>query len=160
MQLRRITTILFLATFSLKAHSQSKDLNLILITKYTNNCINTSLIKDSTALYTCNLRISVEQKNSYQPIIESNDTANHKAIVGLNALKNFDFKPFMGNEKRVKFVIPISVIVLDSSYNPKKIDAHLMDRIDKLFYYSAKDEKMKIIYVPAVNMMIDKKVYN
>lgn len=160
MQLKKTFAALLFVSISLAGYGQTKDLKLKVITAYAIKCIELDSIKDSLALYTCNLQIRVEKKNSYIPIIIPSDTTAFNSIVGLNKLKNFDFKIFMGDEVEVKFILPVSVIILDSSYDPKKISAYLNNKIDRLFYYPPEDEKIKIIYVPPVIYMVDKKKYN
>lgn len=160
MQLKKIFTALLFGSISLTGYGQAKGLNLKVITAYATKCIELDSIKDSLALYTCNLQIKVKKKNSYIPVISASDTTAFNSIVGLNKLKNFDFKIFMGNENEVKFILPVSVIILDSSYETKKIPAYLNNKIDKLFYYPPENEIVKTIYIPPVIIMIDKKKYN
>lgn len=119
------------------------------------------LLKDSDALYTINIQIVVDRRYSYKPIITSNNPTLFNKLKGLTFLQDYDYRPMMGNTERVKFIVPVGIIILGSKYGPKNIDIHIMDKLSDIFYHQKEeDENTLIMYLPCYVISDDRKVYH
>lgn len=163
MRLKLTITLLAFILISLTASSQVTYKELARFFKFSSKNLNVSdPFRDSVAMYTCNIQITVESSNNFRPVISSTDTSVSNKIYNLDTLKFYDYKSMLGKDKKVKFILPISIIILDSKYEPKLLDAHdIFLKILKLFYYNKdKDDEYKIIHLNPIDVMVDKKTYH
>lgn len=163
MRLKITITVLAIILMSLTASSQVIYKELTRFFAFSSKNLNVSKhFKDSVAMYTCNIQITIENNNNFRPVISSTDTSVSNKIYNLDTLKFYDYKSMLGKDKKVKLVLPISIIILDSKYEPKLIDAHdVFHKMAKLFYFNEeKDVKYKIIHLNPIIIMVDKKSYH
>lgn len=118
-------------------------------------------MKDSLAIYTCYIKISVDKKMNYKPVIESNDEQVARLISGIEKLSTYDYSKLTGGSKSVIFILPVSIIILDRDYYQKTFDVNINRKISKLFYSPVKkDEQKKIVYLRPLNYITTKNGYN
>lgn len=116
---------------------------------------------DSSALYTCKLSVTFDRKKPLETTITSNNPLVSNKIEGIDNIKNFNFKPWMGKNRRMIFHIPIVVIVSDSSKEKQCIEPHLIsDKIVMLFAEHGKylPNSGSITMFPLITLL-DKKEY-
>lgn len=122
---------------------------------------NIDKVKDSLAYYACYIKISVDRKDNYKPVIKSNDEQASKLVANIDKLAAYDYRKLMGGSKSVIFILPVSIIVTDSPHNPKRFDATINNKVSKLFYAPMpEDEHRKIAYLWPVTYIIDTRVYD
>ncbi|WP_432712199.1 hypothetical protein [Pedobacter sp.] len=124
--------------------------------------LNTRLFEDSTALYTCNIQITVDSKNDFKPVVIASNPSVSDRILGINELTKYDYRRLIGKNKYVKFIIPLAVIILGSKdKNPRVIDAWIDDKLANMFYGPIEDEeKRRLEYVGPIIFTSDRRVYN
>jgi len=158
MRLKISLTIIILMTCS-ELFSQVPHDELMKFYKFSNESIKGNLFKDSTAFYAFNIQISVDKKKGFVPVITNSNNTIANQLVGLTSLSEYDYKGMMGNNEKIKFIIPVAIIILDTKYN-HAIEPYIGIPISHLFYDSTKeDENMKIIYLEPIIIEFDKIIY-
>jgi len=161
MSIKLITTFAMLALASITTYGQFNIKDLHSINEYAIKHIKNDSVPDLSALITCNLKIIVDKKRHYKPEIVPNNLSAFNKIKGLNSLTNFDFKAIMGNVNSAVFILPVSIIVLDTRYQREILLNTVYNEMSELFYYPKNNEAFKeYIHLPPILMMIDKKKYN
>lgn len=120
--------------------------------------INLSGFKDSTAIYTFNMQISLDKKRGYKPVIKSSNQFLEMRILGLSDLYSYDYKKMLApGDTYTKFILPFSIVIIGSS-DQKKIPLHLINHIAGLFFYPIEEEEhRKIVYLAPLIYTFDKK---
>jgi len=117
--------------------------------------------KDSLAFYTCNLQIELSKSNNYKPLITSSDTTVSNRIENLEILQLYDFKKMIGKMEKVKLILPIGIVILNSKHGQKLIKTDELDKIMKMFYHpTTKDDRNMIFYLTPYLAYDDKIEYN
>ena len=163
MRLKFFFTIFYLLIGALAASSQVTYKELNRFFKFSSQNLNISnSFKDSLAMYTCNIQITVEGTRNAKPILCSTDTSVSNKILQLDTLLSYDYSRMIGKNKKVKFILPISIIILDSKYDPKLFDAHdIFLKVSRLYYFNKeKDDEYKFIHLNPISVMVDKKSYH
>jgi hypothetical protein len=163
MRLIMISIIILFNALGASSQEKGRDKEIQRFFKFSSSKLDVqNSFKDSIAFYTCNITITVDSVNNFKPVISSTDSKVSDQIKNLEMLKSYDYSKLRGENKRVKFILPISIVILDARYGEKYIDAHYIWRkMGTLFHFSNKeDDGYKLIYLDPVNIMVDKKVYN
>ncbi len=125
--------------------------NMQLMNEFTalsNKYLKFDLFPDSTAMYTCNVEIVVG-RGKKPPIVTSNNLSVFKMLKGIDSLLlNYDFKRLMGKHRIVKFILPVCIVISDSSEGQKSLAPHnAIDNITKFAYYNnLRDEPYPLIF--------------
>lgn len=155
----KIWTLFYLILFSVTAHAQSTLLEHEKFGRLLNRNVKVDLLPDSDVLLTLNIQITVN-KNS-KPRISSSDSLLFNKIGVLKFLENYNYTPLMGELRKVKFIVPIGLVVASSKYGPKSIDLHITNKLSNLFYNEKlQDADSRIIYLSSLMILVDKKVYD
>lgn len=160
---KKMKFIIVLLTFLCfqSAYSQTPYDELEKFYNFISKNTNADKMKDSLAMYTCNIKISVDKKMNYKPVVESNDAQVMELISGIEKLNTYDYRKLMGGSKSVIFILPVSIIILDSSYGNKRLDTNINKKISQLFYPPAEeDEHKKIVYLWPLNYLVAKRFYH
>lgn len=113
--------------------------------------------QDSTAIYTCNIQISVDKKRGYTPVIKYSNRHVERLILGIHGLYSYDYRKLMGGSDYVKFILPVSIVILDKA-GQKQIPAYIIDQLSDLFYQPIEEEEhRKIVYLSPIIRTLDKK---
>lgn len=159
MKIKTFLLVIFILIFSnIPAYSQTPNNELEKFNQYIRTKIDLFAFKDSTALYTFNMQISVDKKRDYKPVIKSSNWRISNRIAGLPNLDRYDYKKMMARgDHYVKFILPISIVVIGSS-DKKNIPLHLIEDVSALFFYPIEEEEhRKIVYLAPLIYTFDKK---
>jgi hypothetical protein len=159
MRLTISLTILLLITCS-KLFSQVPQAELMKFHEFSIRSIKENIFKDSTAFYAFNIQISVDKNKGYIPTMTNNNDTLAGQLPGLKSLMEYDYKGLMGENERVKFIIPVALTILDTKLN-RVIEPYISVPISYMFYASSKeDDNMKIIYLEPLIIEFNKRSYH
>ena len=117
--------------------------------------------KDSVAHYTMNVTAAVNCEGIYSVKIQSNDSLLLNRMTKLNHyLKNFNYKTLLGSKTKAIFTLPVSIRILPSKKTTLPLDDDLERKISRLFYRSKENSDTQVIYLPALIVAIDMKLYH
>lgn len=122
----------------------------------------TSLLPDSTAFYTFNIQVTIDSNNDYKPVVIANNPFVSDIVVGFKDLQNYDYNKLVGENKYVKFIIPVAITILGSKpTSSRKIDANIDEELANMFYYpTQEEEKRRLEYVGPVIITDNRTVYD
>ena len=75
---------------------------------------------------------------------------------------NYDFKRLMGKHRVVKFILPVCIVISDSSEGQKSLTPNkVFDNSTKFAYYNdLKDEPYPLVFLFPISMLADKYIYH
>lgn len=161
MRLKNIITSFSLLLFPFCVFSQLPHAERTALANFVSTHLNTNLLSDSTAFYAFNIQITVDSKNAYKPVVNTNDPQITRFITGIYDLQQYDFKGLMGTNKYIKFIIPVGVIILGAKDSPRVIDAMIYQKLSDMFYHPIQEEeKRKLEYIGPIIITQDRRIYN
>lgn len=150
------------------ANAQDKlpDLDSVVHAYLTKN-LDLDKFKDSASVYTFAIKINITQPDKRHITIDSISTNNplisKLMFKDLSGLKQFNYKNYIGNYKKVKIIIPILVVVGAKNYNSVSI-SEIFDNSAKLFYINKSvpllDFYHKKIILNPMTLVFDLAIYN
>lgn len=132
------------------------------VINFMTNQINSHSFKDSTAVYTFNLRILIDRKSRIKPKITPSDSTFLKHFNSIDSLSKFNFRGIMPNKQTIQFILPIVIIVMGSENDKNRIYPRIMaDKIATLYRYGKEfDYSLESRILFPLILAYDKKVYD
>ncbi len=121
------------------------------------NHINGAKIKDSTAIYSFSIKISVRQQAKKLLVkTEINNSEAKSFFEGLEQLKKIDYSSLMNGKKQASFVVSAYILVYGSKYN----NEIKLSTIPTALKYLFVENELGQQNLGSVLIELDKKVYN